>query len=307
MPHILTVLHKAFKLLVSDRQEFNNKIITRGFRWIPNGLYLKVLYRCQIGRKLNLRHPRTYTEKLQWLKMNYRNPAMVQWTGKDTAKILAGRIIGEEHIIPTLAIWDTVDDIDLSVLPDRFVLKTTSGGGGNSIYICHGKSSFDIDSARRILDVKKKPDAFVYFKEWQYKFLKTRIIAEEYKDDGDGQLADYKFYCFDGEPRCMLIANNRFSTHNYTYFDMNFNKLPIRCKVGDPTAETLHRPERFDCMKDYARRLSHGFPHVRVDLYYCNGKVYFGELTFFDASGFDDFNSEYWDLKFGEWLKLPTF
>lgn len=305
MSHTIVRISKGIVLLFSDFNTFIYKVITGWFNWLPASLYLRILYRCLLGKKLHLKNPKTFTEKLQWLKLNYHNPLMKPWVEKDMAKELAASIIGEDHIIPTLGIWDNLDDVDLSKLPEKFVLKATNGGGGTSVYICHNKNLYDAEAARKVLSFTSRNNVYDIFKEWPYKNTRSRIIAEEYMDEGDGQLTDYKFYCFNGTPYYLLIASDRFSLHNFTYFDMDFNLLPITCKVGSPSLKKIVKPKGFNQMKEFAMKLSQGFPHVRVDLYFCYGNVYFGELTFFDASGFDDMNSEYWDQKFGEYLILP--
>lgn len=268
-------------------------------------VYLKGMYWLHLGKRLDLKNPQTFTAKLQWLKLYDRKPLYTQIVDKYAVKQYVADIIGEKYIIPTLEVWDSVDKIDYSVLPEQFVLKTTHGGGGSGVAICRDKKTFSTKKAAIILEQSMKSDLYKLLREWPYKNVPKRIIAEKYMEDDSGELRDYKFYCFNGEPKAMLIASNRFTNHNFNYFDMDFKKLPIVSAVGKQSTEEFKKPAEFEEMKEIAKQLSKGFPHVRVDLYCCNHQVYFGELTFFDASGYDDMSSEEWDLKFGSWIKLP--
>lgn len=271
----------------------------------PDKMYLKLLYRFRLGRRLNLNNPQRFTEKLQWLKLYYHNPLCKDLVDKAKVKKYIADWIGEEHVIPTYGIWDKFDEIDFDKLPDQFVLKTTNGGGGNGIVICDKKKQLDKNKARNILEKSLRQNIFEKLREWPYKEIDRRILAEKYMEDEYGELRDYKFYCFDGVPKCMFVASNRYTNHNFSYFDMDFNRLSITSVGGRPSKHEIQKPICFNEMKIIASRLSKGFPHVRVDLYTCQDKVFFGELTFFDLSGYDNFSSDEWDLKFGSWLRLP--
>lgn len=281
-------------------------LLTKLFWWLPNKLYLSLYYRIRLHRFPNLKNPIRYTEKLQWLKLYYHRQDLTHWVDKCEAKALAADIIGNEHIIPTYGVWDKFDDIDFDALPNSFVLKSTNGGGGCGVYICKNKKELDKAKARQRIELSQRSDIYKTLKEWPYKSVSHKIIAEQYMEDESGELRDYKYYCFHGEPKVMFVASNRYSNHNYNFFDMQFNKLPITSVMGAPSVESFQKPALFEEMKNIARKLSSGFPHVRVDLYCCNNTIYFGELTFFDTSGFDNMNSDKWDLIFGEWLSLPV-
>lgn len=271
---------------------------------LPDRFFLKVLFRLKMGYKLDLDNPQTFSEKLQWLKLYNRKPEYTTMVDKAAVKEYVAKIIGEEYIIPTLGVWDRFEDIDFDSLPNQFVLKTTHGGGNTGVVICKDKSSFDKESAKTRLNKSLKSCIYRRYKEWPYKNVKHRIIAEEYITDSTGELNDYKFFCFNGEPKVMFIASERLTGVKFDYFDMNFNHLPF--EQGGPSSKKQHtRPKNMDKMVDISTKLSTDIPHVRVDLYDVDGKVYFGELTFFDSSGYAKFEPEEWDYKFGEWIELP--
>lgn len=296
----------AIKQLKGDKRGFLVSLIQQFCFLFPDRLYLKMLYWLKLGRKLDLENPLRFTEKLQWLKLYNHNPLYTELVDKSKVKEHVARWIGEEHVIPTLGVWDSFEDIDFESLPEKFVLKTTNGSGGHDVVICHDKKQFNMEKARRIINNSLKKDVYWKLREWPYKGVTHRIIAEQYMEDETGELRDYKFFCFNGTPKAMLIASNRYTHHNFTYFDMDFHRLPITSVAGEQSDEVFMRPENFDEMVSVASRLSQNMPHVRVDLYTCQGKVYFGEITFFDTSGFDNMCSDEWDLKFGSWLTLSN-
>ena len=269
---------------------------------------LKIQYRIRMGRRLDLRNPKRYTEKQQWLKLYDRKPEYTVMVDKIAAKDYVAKKIGDQYIIPTLGSWHHFDEIDFDLLPERFVLKTNHGGGGNTVVFCKNKSKFNKDRAKMILEKSLKQNIYLNFREWPYKNVKPMIFAEQMMENGGTMgLMDYKFYCFNGVPRVLLIASNRFTTHNFNYFDMDFHPLPISSVDGKPIdVDLITRPQSFEEMKSVAKLLSHNIPHLRVDLYEVDGKVFFGELTFFDSSGFDNLNSDSVDLEWGSWITLPS-
>lgn len=274
-------------------------------RWLPDKPYLKLLYFGYFSRVLNLENPQRFTEKLQWLKLYNRDPRYKELVDKIKVKNKISEILGKEYIIPTLGVWNSFDEIDFNKLPDKFVLKSNNGGGGTGIVIVKNKSDFDKEKARATLEKSMQSDIYKSLREWPYKDMERHILAEQYMEDESGELKDYKFYCFNGEVKVLLIASNRFSTHNFNYFDREFRPLPIVSVCGERTTTTIEKPQGLDTMISIAERLSKGIPHVRIDLYYVKGKIYFGEYTFFDSSGYDNMSSDEWDLKFGSWLNLP--
>lgn len=272
---------------------------------IPDRLFLKLKYRICLGRPLHLAAPVTFTEKLQWLKLYDRKPDYVTMVDKVAAKEWASSVIGKEHIIKTFQVCSCFDDIDFDSLPDRFVIKTNHSGGSTGVVVCTGKSSLDMADSKRRIDRSLNSSTFLYSREWPYKNVKRQILCEEYLSDESEDLRDYKFYCFNGVPKVLLVASNRSTTHNFNYFDMDFCPLQIESRYGAPSSDIITPPDGWDEMVRLVRKLSAGIPHVRVDMYDVNGKVYFGEMTFYDSSGFDDMNSDEWNTRFGDWITLP--
>lgn len=290
-----------------EPQKFCLAILTHFGTWLPDALYLKIMFRLKMGYSLDLKTLKTFNEKLQWLKLYNRKPEYTKMVDKYEAKKVAEKILGKEYIIPTLGVWDRFEDIDFSTLPDRFVLKTTNGGGGGGVVICCEKKNLDKASAAERLNTSLKTSIYKRLKEWPYKNVKPRILAEEFKVDESGDLRDYKFYCFNGEPKVFLVASERFSGHStyFDYFDMDGNHLPFT-QGGENNPILPKLPSTFEEMRQVAQELSQGIPHVRIDLYSVDDKVYFGEFTFFDSSGYEKFTPNKWDFIFGEWLKLPS-
>jgi hypothetical protein len=275
-------------------------------RFFPDRTFLELLFPLRTGYTLDLENPQTYNEKLQWLKLYNRKPDYIQMVDKVEAKKYAASIIGEEHIIPTLAVYDRAEDIDFDMLPQQFVLKCTHDSGG--IVICSDKDRLDKAAAIKKLKKGLKKNYYFRNREWPYKNVKPRIIAEKYMTDDGHELKDYKFFCFDGEPKAMFIASDRFDKNEETkfdFFDMDFNHLPFT--NGHPNAtKHIDKPGGFEEMKALAAKLSKGMPHVRADFYDINGKVYFGEMTFFHWSGMVSFVPKEWDYKFGEFIHINT-
>lgn len=273
--------------------------------WLKNDrTYIKWNYFFGMGRFPNLDNPQTYNEKLQWLKLNDIHPEYARLVDKYEAKEYVRGVLGDEYIIPTLGVWDRFEDIDFEKLPNQFVLKTTHDSGG--VVVCSDKKSFDKVAAKKKLNKSLRNNYFLDHREYPYKHVPPRIIAEEFMVDESGtELKDYKFFCFNGKCRMLFVATDRnMGDVKFDFFDENFNHLPFR--QGHPWADKkIKKPVGFDKMIELSEGLSKGFPHVRVDLYDINGQIYFGELTFFHFSGNVPFHPDEWDLKIGQWLKLP--
>ena len=275
------------------------------FNWMNDKTYLKIAYKIKIGRKLNLDKPQTYNEKLQWLKLYDRNPMYTKMVDKYEVKKIVSELIGEQYVIPTYGVWNHFDEIDFSKLPDQFVLKCTHDSGG--IVICKDKSKLDKKAAKKKIEKCLKHNFFYGQREWPYKNVQPRIIAEAYiEDEQTRELRDYKFFSFNGTVKALFIAKDRTRNEEtkFDFFDADFNHLPFT--NGHPNADVLpEKPKNFEEMKRLAAKLSEGIPQVRVDFYEANGRVYFGEMTFFHWSGLVPFEPEEWDKKFGEWVELP--
>lgn len=275
-------------------------------RLIPDKLFIEHKYHVRMGRKLDLKTPQRYTEKLQWLKLYDRNPNYIQMVDKAEVKDYVSSIIGEEYIVPTFGVWDRFEDIDFDSLPNSFVLKCTHDSGG--IFIVKDKNQMDMGKAKSVIEASLKRDYYIPGREWPYKRVERRIIAEKYLEDpNDRELRDYKFFAFDGKVPYMFIATDRFKDSDtcFDFYDAEFRHLNII--NGHPNAKVYpSKPQNFELMLKLASKLSVGIPHVRVDFYEVAGKVFFGELTFFHHSGFVPFEPDEWDFRFGEWIKLPT-
>ena len=271
-----------------------------------NRFRIKLRYFRKMGKWLDLDNPVTFNEKLQWLKAYDHNPLYTSIVDKQAVKKIIADKIGAEYIIPTLAVYERPEDIDWEKLPDRFVLKCTHDSGG--VVVCKEKDKLDRKSALKKLSKHYRRNYYYNKREWPYKNIKPRIIAEAYMEDrdGSGELKDYKFFCFDGVPKMLFVASDRHkkTETKFDFFDMDFNHLPII--NGHPNSDVPpQKPASFEQMKKLAAELSAGFPHVRVDLYEIDGKIYFGEMTLYHYSGTVPFEPEIWDTTMGEWLKLP--
>lgn len=305
----MSKLSTAIRLIKENRGQFFASILENLSFLFPDKLYLQLMFRFKMGYMLDLENPRSYSEKIQWLKLYNRNPLYTTLVDKYAVKEYVAKLIGEEHIIPTIGVWDNANDIDFDKLPNQFVLKTTNGGGGD-VVICKDKAKFDKEYAIKHLNEGLKKSIYKKRREWPYKNVKPRIIAEKYMEDESGLgLTDYKFHTFSGEPKVLLVVKDRFgkSHGHFDYFDVKtYRQLDFCAKGGrPPEASDSEKPKNYEEMLEIVKKLSNGLNYVRVDLYNVSGKVYFSELTFFAGSGFDKFNPEKWDYIYGEWLELP--
>ena len=274
-------------------------------RLFSDSAILRAKYFKAFGRKLDLKHPKTFNEKLQWMKIHDRDSRYTELSDKLKAKEIVGGLIGEQYIIPTMGVWERFDDIDLNTLPPQFVLKCTHDSGG--LVICRDKKDFNRLEAKAKIDAAMKRNFYTHSREWQYRDITPRIIAEQYMQDGENrELKDYKFYCFDGTPQFLYISEGleNHSTAHISFVTMDWEKAPF-LRADYPGFDTLPpKPQRFDEMVVIARKLSEGFRFVRVDLYEINGKVYFGELTFTPTGGFVPFEPDSADYEIGKLLRL---
>lgn len=287
-------------------QELSDKFFVKyinGKKWVPDKLYILWRYYNRFGYVMNLKDPKTYNEKLQWLKLYNRDPKYTNMVDKHEAKKIVTDTIGEEYVIPSYGVWNAFDEINFDELPNQFVLKCTHDSGG--IYICKDKDSMDVESARKILERSLNINYSYYGREWAYKDIKPRIIAEKYLEENN-ELTDYKFFCFDGEPKVLYVATERMNSEDgvkFDFFDLNFNNLHIKNNHPNSTKEIL-KPKSFDEMIELSKTLSKGLPHVRIDFYEVGGKPLFGEYTFYSNCGLDPFDPPIWDETLGDWLDL---
>lgn len=287
-------------------------ILNRFGTWLPDKLFLKVKFYLSMGYNLNLKNPKTFQEKIQWLKLYYRRPEFTQMVDKLAVKDYVSKLIGEQYIIPILGIWEKPEDIDYNSLPEKFVLKTTHGGGGSGVIVCRDKSKLDIYTTKEKLQKSLHSDIYKKYREWPYKNVQRRIIAEHFlENSGKADLIDYKIFCFHGEPRYIQVIQDRKSEETIDFFDMEWNHMEFigLNPIGpNPKAQNAtirpEKPVNLEEMIDIARKLSEGIVFVRVDLYNINSKIYFGELTFYPASGIGKITPKEWSLKLGDLIHL---
>lgn len=278
------------------------KMVSRG---LPDKLYLQLVYFKHFNKFIDFNNPKTFNEKLQWLKLYNRKPEYTVMVDKYLVKEYVANIIGEEYVIPTLGVWRDANKIDWDTLPKQFVLKCNNDSGG--IVICKDKDKLNVQETIRFLNTRLKNNGFWYGREWPYKGVKPCIIAEKFISDDGNELADYKIYNFNCVPKVVLVCRDRFKKTGMTedFFDNRWNHLDVMRINHSNSSETIPKPIRLDEMLELSEKLSKSIPFVRTDFYEVDGKVYFGEMTFYPASGFEKFIPDEYDDLFGEWLKIP--
>ncbi len=277
----------------------------KGFlNWMSDEQFLKIVFKNMLGYPLNLEKPSTFNEKLQWLKLNDRKPVYQTYVDKFRVKKYIAEQIGEEYVIPTITVWDSADDIDFDKLPNQFVLKCVHGSGCN--IICKDKNSLDITDTKQKLNRWMHQSWFWPGREWPYRDVQPRIIAEPYLEDSTGQLTDYKLFCFDGEVKCFKIDFDRATKHRANYYTPAGELMRFGETMCPPDYDReVNMPLSLGKMIEFAEKLAKNIPFMRVDFYEVNGHILFGELTLFPASGFGRFTDIAWDYRLGEWLALP--
>ena len=302
----MTLFDRIFRMIRQPRY-IGSALLRQFSHWITDDeWYVKTRYRFYTGKKLNLENPQTYNEKLSWQKLYDHNPIYTMMVDKYAVKKYVADLIGEQYIIPTIGVWMTPEDIEWDTLPNQFVLKTTHDSGG--VIVVKDKSKLDKQKAINKLKKCLKADNFAITREWPYKNVPRRVIAEVYMEgEKTGELRDYKFFSFDGEVKALFISQDRGKSGEdvkFDYFDSEYNHLDIH-QYHESGKTIPEKPVCFEEMKMLASKLSKGLPQVRVDFYEVNGKVYFGELTFFHHGGLVPFTPEKWDYTFGSWIHLP--
>ncbi len=272
---------------------------------LPDRFFLQLQFARHMKKHLNLSHPRTFNEKLQWLKLYDRRPEYSTMVDKYAVRKYIADTIGEEHLIPLLGVWDNPDEIDFAVLPNQFVLKCNHNSH-TGLCICTDKSMLDIDKAKTDLWKGLKQDYYLASREWPYKEVPRKIIAEKYMTDKrTSEINDYKFHCFNGVPKFCQVFFDRRTNKKNVFYDMNWQKQEIGRPNIAPYKGEYPKPGNFEQMRNIAETLSKNIPYVRIDLYDINGGVHFGEITFFPASGFNPFVPDKWDLIWGDMIDLP--
>lgn len=304
----MSKLRTGINLLRNNRRALLSHIIEKIGFLLNDKLYLKLLFRIRMGYRLNLDNPETFSEKIQWLKIYDRQPRYTTLVDKYLVKDIVADIIGKEHIIPTIGVWENPESIEWDKLPKQFVLKTTHGGGNSGVVICKDKDLIDRPHVIDKLKKSLKQDIYKTFREWPYKNIKKQIIAEKYMEQEDGsQLIDYKFFCFNGEPKYVYLSQYSHGNDKdiSCFLDLTWSQAPFQRK-GEKIASVIPtKPELFSEMTEMAKFLSKEFPFVRVDLYEINNKVFFSELTFYPSSGMQPYEPIEWDKKLGDLLVLP--
>lgn len=279
------------------------------FNWMNDEEYLKLAYRCTLKKRLDIKSPHSFTEKIQWLKINDRKDIYVGLVDKVLVKEYVAKLVGEEFIIPTLGVWDSPNDIDFDSLPDKFVLKCNHDSG--SVIICRDKENFDTDAACKRLKKRLKKDPFYWGREWPYKYVKRKVFAEAYLENESSrynELIDYKFYCFNGTPKYCQVITDRSVNEKIDFYDMEWHLQPfVGLTMGIKNSGVrLNRPKNFESMINVSRVLSKETYFSRIDLYEVNEKLYFSEITFYPAAGFGVFTPDEWDCILGEMLVINT-
>lgn len=274
------------------------------FDWMSDEDFLKLRFRAEMGYKLDLENPRTYNEKLQWLKLYDRNPLYPQIVDKYRAKVYVASLIGEEYIIPTLGVYDSFEKINFEELPEQFVLKCTHDSG--SIYICRDKTCLDRARAEHVLKRGLKKNPVRFGREWPYGHVQPRIIAEQYMEDESRQeLKDYKIFVFSGKAALIQVDYGRFSRHMRNLYSLDWEYVDASITYPSDPEHVIPKPEKLELMIELAERLAQKLPHVRVDFYSIESKIYFGEMTLYHGAGFEKFEPAELGLRLGELLELP--
>lgn len=273
--------------------------------FVPDRVYLKMVFRAETGYKLNLKHPKTYNEKLQWIKLYDRKPKYTVFADKYSVREYIANTIGEKYLVPLIGVYRKPDEIPWSELPDRFVLKCNHASGTN--IICRNKRELDIRLAKKKLDGWLKKNAYWGGREWCYKNIESCIICEEFIETQDGNTPDdYKFMCFNGVPRLIQVHHDRYGDHTLDYYTPEWKKADLHRIDADTSAKNAEKPEKLDEMLLIAERLSKDMYYARIDLYYVNGSIYFGEITLYPTGGFSTFTRYEDDLLMGSYIRLPT-
>lgn len=277
--------------------------------FIPDKLYIELKYRYKVGKRLDWNSIRTFNEKIQWLKIHDRKTEYTKMVDKVSAKKYAEKIIGSKYIIPTIGVWDNCNDISLDALPDKFVIKTSHDSGG--VFICKNKSRINWKRIKKEINRRLRQNYYFYGREWPYKNIPRKVIVEELLESkinlDSERINDYKFMTFNGTVKCIFVCTERDSNNGLkvTFFDRQWNELPFERHYRRSDVK-IGKPESLQEMISVAERLAEGIPFARIDLYEVDGHVYFGEITLYPGSGFEEFKPDEWDEIMGKWLELPV-
>ena len=277
----------------------------RGYlKFVPDEQWIKYVYKKRLGNLPDLKAPKTFTEKLQWLKLYDRKPEYSSLVDKYEVRNYIERTIGKEYLIPLLGVYDTFEEIDFDALPDQFVLKPNHTSG--DIYICKNKSEIDYKKLKKIVNIWLRRNYYWVQREWPYKNIKPRILCEQYMvDDSGAELKDYKVYCFQGEPKIIKVDFHRFIKHRCNIYDINWNYIPLSVEFPTEPMLQIKKPPKLPDMLRIAQILSKGYPYIRSDFYVVEDKIYFGELTFYPGAGLERYEPKDYELYLGNLINLP--
>ena len=281
------------------------KLASRNIIYMNDKKFLQKKYFLKFGKKLDLNNPKTFNEKLQWLKLYDRNPEYTKMVDKYAVRSYISKKIGQEYLIPLIGVYNKFEEIKFEELPNQFVLKCTHDSG--STIVCKDKNQFDFDDAKKKINRKMKMNFYYVGREWPYKNVKPKIIIEKYMEDNEqSELRDYKLMCFNGKVKCSFVCSERYSESGLKIdiYDLEWKKMEVKRNHPNSSIE-IAKPKNYEIMIELAEKLSKGIPFVRVDFYEIEGKLYFGELTFFPGSGLKEFIPEKYDNILGDMLELP--
>ncbi len=274
-------------------------------KFCPDRAYLKAVFKAETGYALDLNHPKTYNEKLQWIKLYDRKPEYIVYADKYRVRDYVAKRLGEKYLVPLIGMYKKAEDIPWNELPNRFVLKCNHASGTN--IICKDKNELDIVSTVKQLNAWLKKNAFWGAREWCYKNIEPCIICEEFIETQDGNTPDdYKFMCFNGVPRLIQVHHDRYGDHTLDYYTPEWKKADLQRIDADVSEHNVEKPDKLDEMLSIAKELSKDMYYARIDLYYVNNKIYFGEITLYPTGGFSTFTRYEDDLLLGSYIKLPT-
>lgn len=299
-------MKKKIDLIIKNPKQILVKIIRMRLpsRFMSDELAIRLLYKLKMDKKLNLNPPRTYNEKLQWLKLYDRNPIYPKIVDKYEVRKYIAEKVGENFLVPLIGVYDKFEDINFDDFPNSFVIKCTHNSGG--VVICRNKSDFNYTQAQRIINKNLKKNYYLNCREWPYKNVQPKIICERLIETADGNPPrDIKVFCFNGIPKALFVASDRGRGTKFDFFDIDWNKLDV--KQHYPNSDyRLSKPENWEVLLEASRKISEDFPHLRVDFYLDKyGNPLIGELTLTHFAGWFRFEPDSYDLIFGDWLKLP--
>lgn len=307
---MLNELRKKLIELVKTNDELayrmkliNMKLVKVKAKYIDDETYIRRQYKFRVGQELDLQNPVYYNEKIQWMKLNYHEPILNQLVDKYEVRQYVKERIGEEYLIPLYGVYDDIKEVKFETLPDKFVIKLTNGSSFN--YICNNKNEKEISKIKERFSKWINIDFYALGREWAYKDVKNRIVIEKYlEDNSKTELKDYKIFCFNGQPKFIQVDYCRFTNHKRNLYTTAWEYMPIEIEYESDPNEIIEKPGNLEEMLDCASKLSEGFPHVRVDFYYLNSKIYFGELTFYHGAGYLNYKPKSFEKKMGDWINL---